>query len=243
MSTPHIPTVLIAGATSSSGVAAARALHDSGARVLAVGTNAARLEERLGFVSERYVTDLGDYAATTALAERIHAEVGAIDGLIHLVGGWRGGKGLGGQSDEDYDFLHRHVVTTLRNTSRAFYQDIADSPVGRLAVVSSTAVQRPSASGANYISVKAAAEAWTMATAGGLRAAQSGHKQDPVPQRSAAVVLVIKAFVDAAAREAEPEKEFTGFTDVADFGSAVAGLFDADAGTLNGTRLSLVPQA
>lgn len=243
MSTTHIPTVLIAGATSSSGVAAARALHDSGARVLVVGTNAARLEERLGFASARYATDLSDYAATAALAERIHTEVGSVDGLIHLVGGWRGGKGLAGQSDEDYDFLHRNVVTTLRNTSRVFYPDIADSPVGRLAVVSSTAVQRPSASGANYISVKAAAEAWTMATAGGLRAAQSGHRQNPVPQHSAAVVLVIKAFVDAAAREQEPGKEFVGFTDVVDFGSAVAGLFDADAASLNGTRLSLVPQA
>lgn len=243
MSTPQPPTVLIAGATSASGVAAAQALHDAGARVLVAGSSAERLADRLPFAAGRYVADLSDPVATTALAERIHAEAGPVDGLIHLVGGWRGGKGLTGQADEDYDFLHRNVVTTLRNTSRAFYPDIVASPVGRLAVVSATAVQRPTGSGANYVAVKAAAEAWTMAAAAGLRAAQSGNKQHPLPQRSAAVVLVIKAFVDAAARQRDPEKDFAGFTDVADFGSAVAGLFDADAASLNGTRLSLVPRA
>ncbi|HXD29448.1 MAG TPA: SDR family NAD(P)-dependent oxidoreductase [Arthrobacter sp.] len=243
MSTAQSPTVLIAGATSASGVAAAQALHDAGARVLVAGTSAGRLAERLPFAAARYVADLADPGATTSLAERIHAEVGPLDGLIHLVGGWRGGKGLAGQSDEDYEFLHRNVVTTLRNTSRAFYADIAASPVGRLAVVSSTAVQRPTGSGANYVAAKAAAEAWTMATAAGLRAAQSGNRQDPVRQHSAAVVLVIKAFVDDAARTREPERGFDGFTDVDDFGRAVAGLFDADAAALNGTRMSLVPRA
>ncbi|WP_417233601.1 SDR family NAD(P)-dependent oxidoreductase [Arthrobacter sp.] len=243
MTTAQSPTVLIAGATSSSGVAAAQALHDAGARVLVVGTSAERLAERLPFASGRYVADLANPAAVDALAGKVHDQFGPLDGLIHLVGGWRGGKGLAGQSDDDYDFLHRNVVTTLRNTSRVFLPDIAASPLGRLAIVSSTAVQRPTASGANYVAVKAAAEAWTMAAAAGLRAAQSGNKKEPVAQHSAAVVLVIKAFVDAAARAQAPERDFAGFTDVADFGSAVAGLFDADAASLNGTRLPLVPRA
>lgn len=243
MSAAQSPTVLIAGATSSSGVAAAQALHDAGARVLVAGTSAERLAERLPFAAGRYVADLSDAAATNALAEQIHTDFGPLDGLIHLVGGWRGGKGLAGQSDEDYDFLHRHVVLTLRNTSRAFFADLSASPVGRMAVVSSTAVQHPTGSGANYVAAKAAAEAWTMAAAAGLRAAQSGNKQSPVAQHSAATVLVVKAFVDAAARSREPARDFTGFTDVSDFGTAVAGLFDADAAALNGTRLSLVPRA
>lgn len=243
MDTQHSPTVLVAGATSSSGIAAAQALHVAGARVLVAGTSAARLEERLPFAAGRYAADLADPDSTAGLAGRIHDEHGPVDGLIHLVGGWRGGKGLAGQSDDDYAFLHRNVVTTLRNTSRAFYADIAASPVGRLAVVSATAVQHPTASGANYVAAKAAAEAWTMAAAAGLRAAQSGNKHHPVPQHSAALILVIKAFVDASARRDDPGNEFAGFTEVADFGSAVAGLFDADAATLNGTRLSLVPRA
>ena len=47
--------------------------------------------------------------------------------LVHLVGGWRGGRGLAGQSDADWEFLHRNIVATLRNTTRAFHEDLAAS--------------------------------------------------------------------------------------------------------------------
>jgi NAD(P)-dependent dehydrogenase (short-subunit alcohol dehydrogenase family) len=234
-------TVLVAGATSASGVAASQALHDAGARVLVAGTDAGRLAERLPFAAGRYVADLADPTSVAGLADRIHAEHGAIDGLIHLVGGWRGGKGLAGQSDEDWGFLLKNVVTTLRNTSRAFYEDLLASERGRLAIVSAAAVQSPTASGANYVAAKAAAEAWTSAVAAGFRAAQSGRKEEPEAQRAAAVVLVIKAFVDDAARAENPGKAFAGFTDVRDFGTAVAGLFGRDAAELNGARISLQP--
>lgn len=235
-------TVLVAGATSAAGVAAAHALHDAGATVLAVGTDAGRLDGRLPFTAGRLVCDLADPPAVSRLAEDVHATHGRIDGLVHLVGGWRGGKGIAGQSDGDWDFLHRNVLTTLRNTSRAFYDDLAHSPRGRLAIVSATAVDRPTASGANYATAKAAAEAWTRAVAAGFNAAQAGKSAEPVPQHSAAAAFVIKAFVDEAARREEPDKTFDGFTDVADFGTAVVGLFEADAALVNGARLSLVPE-
>src|SRR6187549_1374932 len=97
--------VVIAGATSASGLAAARALTDAGARVVAVGRDAEKL--RATTVTLRGVAgslrtevcDLTDEAAVTALADRIHASEGRVDGVLHLVGGWRGGGGLAGQSD------------------------------------------------------------------------------------------------------------------------------------------------
>ncbi|MEE1620127.1 SDR family NAD(P)-dependent oxidoreductase [Zafaria sp. Z1313] len=230
---------LVAGATSASGTAAARALDDAGATVLAAGTDAGRLEGRVPFAAGRYVADLADPDAVAGLARRIHEEHGRLDGLVHLVGGWRGGRGLAGQSDEDWEFLLTHVVTTLRNTSRAFYEDLADSARGRLVIVSASAVEHPTASGANYVAAKAAAEAWVRAVAAGFRAAQSGRRQDPVPQRSAAVVLAIKAFTDAAARAAEPEKSFAGFTDVEDFGRELVRVASGDADGLNGARIDL----
>ena len=87
--TPRL--VLIAGATSASGIACARALTEAGAQVLAVGSNQTRLDERLAFTQARYECDLTDFAAVEALARRIHEDHGPIDSLIHLVGGWRGG--------------------------------------------------------------------------------------------------------------------------------------------------------
>jgi 3-oxoacyl-[acyl-carrier protein] reductase len=176
------------------------------------------------------------------------AETGAaVDGVIHLVGGWRGAKGIPDQSDEDWEFMERGAITTLRNVTRVFYDDLAASDTGRFAMVSSTAVAKPTAGGASYVAAKAAAEAWTLAVADGFHRAQSGRKQDtseqPIPseQHSAAVVFVVKALVDAAMRAKSPDRAFPGFTDVEELAAAAVGLFTSPAADLNGQRLLLVP--
>ncbi|MGL3804863.1 SDR family NAD(P)-dependent oxidoreductase [Paeniglutamicibacter sp. R2-26] len=232
-------TILIAGATSPSGVAAARALCDAGATVLAAGSNAERLAERLPFVHGRYEVDLANHAAVTELHQLIDTERGRIDGLLHLVGGWRGGKGLAGQSDEDAEFLHTQVVTTLRNTTRVFHEDLLASPRGRVAMVTATAVDAPTGSNANYTTAKAGAEAWMRSVAAAMNTAQSGSKTNPEPQRTAAVRWVIKAFSDEATRAANPDRSTAGFTDVEALGAAAVSLFTTDAATLNGARIPL----
>ncbi len=180
--------VVVAGATSASGRAAASVLAGSGARVVAVGRDADKLQQfsaaaELSAVRIE-VCDLADETAVAGLAERVHATDGAVDGLFHLVGGWRGGGGLAGQSDEDYRFLERSF-TALRHVTRAFDADLRASGAGRLAVVSSTAVARPLAGGANYAAVKAATEAWARAVAHGF----AKDARDAGRQVSAASVI------------------------------------------------------
>jgi 3-oxoacyl-[acyl-carrier protein] reductase len=221
-----IPTglrVVVAGASGASGKAVTAALRRAGAEVIAVGSNAERLRQAYGDDDgvATFVCDLADRVAVEGLAADVLARGGA-DGLIHLVGGWRGGKGITGQSDEDWDFLHRNLVTTLRNTTRAFYPQLASSKSGRAVIVSSTAVGSATAGGANYAAAKAAA---------------TGR---PAPARAAAVVLVVKALVDDGMRRAEPEKAFDGFTDVAQLAEAVKNLFGTPAADLNGHRIPLV---
>ncbi|MFF2487877.1 SDR family NAD(P)-dependent oxidoreductase [Microbacterium sp. NPDC058062] len=195
--------VIIAGATSASGLTAARVLRDAGARVVAVGRNEGKLRDLVesletdaaslaGGTAGRVrteVCDLGDEAQVAALADRIHAEDGPVDGVLHLVGGWRGGGGLAGQSDADFRFLEGSL-TALRHVSRAFDADLRASEAGRLAVVSSTAVARPLAGGANYAAVKAATEAWARAVAQGFAkdARDSGK-----PQAAASVIFRVKS--------------------------------------------------
>jgi 3-oxoacyl-[acyl-carrier protein] reductase len=211
--------VLIAGATSTSGDAVARSLVAAGATVLAVGTRAEALDalaEAVPGVDTR-VCDLADRDAVTELAMRIHLTFGAIDGLIHLVGGWRGGGGIPDQSDEDWEFLERGF-RTLRNTSRAFYDDLVASPVGRLAIVSSTAVDRPYAGGADYAAAKAAADAWTRAVAQGFA------KEAP---DAAATVFVVKSLAGLEGR----------------LGEEVVRLFTSEAAAVNGARIALVANA
>ncbi|MFP3466702.1 SDR family oxidoreductase [Leifsonia sp. SIMBA_070] len=210
--------VLIAGATSASGEAVARALTASGARVLAIGTRQEALDALAAAVPgiDTRVCDLADRDAVAELAMRIHLKFGHLDGLIHLVGGWRGGGGFSGQSDEDWEFLERSF-RTLRNTTRVFFEDLVASPAGRLAIVSSTAVEKPYPGGANYAAAKAAADAWVRAIAQGFT------KQAP---QSAASIFVVKTLEGLEAQ----------------LGDEVVALWEADAAAVNGRRLPLEPE-
>lgn len=211
--------VVIAGATSASGLAAARVLVSAGARVVAVGRDADKLEPLTAAGARAEVCDLTDESAVTALAERVHARDGAVDGVLHLVGGWRGGGGLAGQSDEDFRFLEGSL-TALRHVTRAFDADLRASDAGRLAVVSSTAVARPLAGGANYAAVKAATEAWARAVGQGFAksARDGGHALG-----AASVIFRVKAL--------------DGLEDA--LAQRFADLWAVDAATINDTIVEL----
>lgn len=213
-------TVLVAGATSASGHAAVGVLVDAGASVLAAGRDEARLAP-LGALGARVVAvDLAEETSVLAVAERLDAEGVRIDGILHLVGGWRGGGGLLGQSDGDYRALEGGL-TALRHVTRAFWPDLLASPSARTAIVSSTAVARPLAGGANYAAVKAAEEAWARAMAQGFA---KDARDAGAPLRAASVIFRVKAL---AGLEAE-------------LGRAFAALWHADPDTVNDTVIDLV---
>jgi NADP-dependent 3-hydroxy acid dehydrogenase YdfG len=211
--------VLVAGATSTSGHVVARALVDAGARVVAVGHDPAKLEGLAALGASAEACDLTDEAAVLELAGRVHAGPGRVDGVVHLVGGWRGGGGLAGQTDADFRFLERSL-TALRHVSRAFDDDLRASDAARTAMVSSTAVARPLAGSANYAAVKAAGEAWLHAVAQGFAKAARDAGQ---PLRAAAVIFRVSAL---DGREG-------------DLADACVRLWDEDAAALNDRTIEL----
>ncbi|MFK3678124.1 SDR family oxidoreductase [Microbacterium sp. NPDC090218] len=199
--------VLLAGATSAAGLAVTRALHGAGAHVIATGRSADRLRELADAGAQVMVADATSLDEMTAVA----AQIGRVDAVIPLVGGWRGGGGLAGQSDEDFAAL-LPALEAVRATSRAFDSALQASSAGRFAIVSSTAVARPLAGGANYAAVKAASEAWTRAVAQGYAKAA---REAGEPLRAASVVFRAKAL--------DPEA----------LAARILTLWDADAAALN----------
>ncbi|WP_243075574.1 SDR family oxidoreductase [Microbacterium sp. SS28] len=214
-------TLLLAGGTSLAGTVAARAALERGAHVVVAGRDPAKLAalaEELPAV-ETAAVDLTDEAAVRALAGGLRSVGTRVDGILHLVGGWRGGGGLAGQSDEDFRFLERSL-TALRHVTRAFDDDLRESDAARLAIVSSTALDRPLAGGANYAAVKAASEAWTRAVAQGFaKAARDAGR----PLEAASVIFRVKSLDGLEQILAE----------------SFLGLFDADAADVNDTVVTL----
>ncbi|WP_217181149.1 SDR family NAD(P)-dependent oxidoreductase [Streptomyces sp. AC495_CC817] len=206
-------TIVLAGATSDSGLALAQALLTAGARVVATGRTAEKLSPLADAGAEVEVADATSLASMAALAEHL----GAVDGVLPLVGGWRGGGGLAGQSDADFEAL-LPALQAVRATSRAFDGALRSSDSGRFAIVSSTAVARPLAGGANYAAVKAASEGWTRAVAQGYAKAARDAEE---PLRTASVVFRAKAL------------------DPGTLAPAVLALWESDAAALNDRVIDL----
>ena len=113
---------------------------------------------------DTYAVDLLDPEATDGWAAHVAERFGGVDALIHLVGGWRGGKPISEAPVEDDEFLHGLLVRSVQTASRAFLPYLVER-AGRFVIVSSIQAQAPTATNAAYATAKAGAEAWTLALA------------------------------------------------------------------------------
>jgi NAD(P)-dependent dehydrogenase (short-subunit alcohol dehydrogenase family) len=225
--------VAIAGAGGGLGPAVSKRLLDEGATLALAERNpelAGKCRAELNAAEERcdtYAVDLLDADAARGWAEHIRSRFGGIDALVHLVGGWRGGKPIAEAPVEDDEWLHALLVKTVQTATRAFLPHLQQR-AGRFVIVSSAQAQRPTSTNAAYASAKAAAEAWTLATADEL-AASGGT----------ANIVVVNAIVTPQMREENPDKEYRTFTDASQIADAIAFLLGDGGSKMNGQRLSL----
>ena len=237
--------IAVAGAAGPAGRATLLRLAEAGAIVVASDADPTRLAEAVD--AARYAhggatvtgdtVDLLDLAATREWAAKTEKEFGRIDGLVHLVGGWRGSATFAETDLADWDLLEKLLIRTVQHTSLAFHDGLLRSDRGRFLLISAAGASRPTAGNAAYAASKAAAEAWTLALADAFR--KAGGDEGP---KTAAAILIVKALVHDAMRAERPNAKFAGFTDVKELAEAIAGVWDMPAGEVNGKRLWLTPQ-
>jgi NAD(P)-dependent dehydrogenase (short-subunit alcohol dehydrogenase family) len=175
------------------------------------------------------VVDLLDQEATRGWCAGLLERFGRVDGLIHLVGGWRGGEPLHTAPLEDWDLLHGLLIRTVQHTSRAFHDALVASGHGRFVLVSAKQAQAPSNSNAAYAAAKAAAEAWTLALADGFASAGG----------ATANIVVVDAILTPRMREESPGKEFPTFTPAEHIAAAIEFICSDEAAEMNGQRIPL----
>ena len=228
--------IALAGAGGGLGPVVAKRLADAGATLALADRSqdiADGVASDLDLPDERVASsavDLLDEAAANGWAKATEERFGKVDGLVHLVGGYRGGDPIHSFDLADYEFLHDLLVRTLQHASRAFHSALATSDHGRFVLVSSAAAQSPENTNAAYASAKAAAEAWTLALADSFAGT-----------RATANVIVVNAIETPRMREESPETERPTFTPAEDLAEAIAFLCSGAAARMNGQRLSLHP--
>ena len=156
---------VITGATGTAGHAAAKALAERGAKLVLISHDLQKLEplvSSLGLGPERVLAleaNLLDPLQAKSAAGAVAQAFGRVDILLHLVGGWLGGKSLVETPAEDFkEMLDQHVWTTV-HVFQAFVPLMIGHQWGRVMIVSSPVASLPSAGRAAYAAAKAAQEA------------------------------------------------------------------------------------
>src|SRR5262245_15714118 len=136
--------VVITGANGALGNKTARAFASSGHSLTLIGTDQNKLDalvRDLNLPENRFLTlaaDLRDGEAVRSAAEAVSAKFGRVDALIHLIGGWVGGKTLSEASAEDLEsMLGQHVWTTF-HLFQSFAPKLASNGWGRVMIVSAS---------------------------------------------------------------------------------------------------------
>jgi NAD(P)-dependent dehydrogenase (short-subunit alcohol dehydrogenase family) len=228
--------IAIAGAGGGLGPVVSRRLAEAGATLaLADRTqeHADAAKEPLGLPDDRVdarAVDLLDESAANGWAEALTERFGHVDGLLHLVGGYRGGDPIESFDLADYEFLHDLLVRTVQLATRAFHGTLTSSGNGRFVLVSAAAAQNPEATNAAYAMAKAAAEAWTRSLADSF----SGTG-------ATANIIAVNAIETPQMREESPGEKRPTFTPAEHIAEAIAFLCSDAGSRMNGQRLALHP--
>jgi NAD(P)-dependent dehydrogenase (short-subunit alcohol dehydrogenase family) len=223
--------IAVAGGAGNLGPTVVDRLASEGGRLSVCGRDRASLDAlsaEIGHGIDTEVVDLMDAAATKAWADDLAARHGRVDGLVHLVGGWRGGTPIEEAPLEDWDFLSALLVRTLQHATQAFAPHLLASGRARFVLVSTGQAQAPTHPNAVYAAAKAASETWTLALADRFRGTDT-----------TANIVVVGAIVTPAMRAESPEKDFSTFTPAEEIADAIVYLCSNDASSMNGQRLTL----
>ena len=222
----------VAGGAGNLGPTVVRRLAEEGSRTSVCGRDRTSLDALAADIAEPIeidVVDLLDGAATNAWADDLaERHDGRVDGLVHLVGGWRGGMPIEEAPLADWDVLSALLVSTLQHATQAFAPYLLASGRGRFVIVGAGQAQSPTHPNAAYASAKAAADTWTLALADRFKG--SG---------ATANIVVIGAIVTEEMRAESPDKDFSTFTPSEEIAEAIAYLVSDDAASMNGQRVTL----
>jgi NAD(P)-dependent dehydrogenase (short-subunit alcohol dehydrogenase family) len=223
--------IAVSGGAGNLGPTVVRRLAEEGALACVCGRHQDALDELASEIEpaiETDVVDLLDPEATRAWAANLAERHGKVDGLAHLVGGWRGGMPIEEAPLADWDDLSALLVRTLVHATQAFAPHLIASGHGRFVDISTGQAQEPTHKNAVYAAAKAAAETWTLALADRFKGTGA-----------TANIVVVGAIVTPAMRTEEPDKDFSTFTPAEEIAEAVVYVSSDAAPSMNGRRLTL----
>ena len=225
---------VITGATGVLGSTLTHALAARSANLALVDIDPTRLDtlaKSLSLPGSRLfmqVVNLLDPLETKSAAEAVVAKFGRIDILLHVVGGWTGGKSLFDASAGDLTFMLNQHVWTSFNVIQSFTPHLVSNHWGRIVMVSSPYAARPNAKGGPFAVGKAGQEALMLTLSQELKG--TGVTANLLQART----IDIKREKMSA-----PSAENAAWTTPEEITSIILYLLSDEAGTINGAKIPL----
>lgn len=205
---------LVTGAAQGIGEAVVRALSAQGATVAAVDKQAEPLERLCGAMAgqgarvKAYPLDLKDHTAVPQVVERVEAELGPIDILVHAAGVLRTGE-LISYTDEDWNELLAVNVSGVFHLSRAVSTRMIPRRRGAIITVSSNAAAVPRMGMGAYATTKAAVTMLTKCLA--LELAEHGIRCNIVSPGSTDTPMLRGMWQDEQGKQATLDGSLSAF--------------------------------
>jgi len=225
---------VITGATGGLGSIVARELAAHGVNLALLDIDPVRLEtltKNLALSDSRLLfrtVNLLDPAETESAAEAVVAKFGQIDILLHVVGGWTGGKTLLEAPADDLAFMLNQHVWTSFNVIQAFIPHIVRNGWGRVVMITSPYAARPNAKGGPYAVGKAGQEALMLTLSQELKGTGV-----------TANLLQAKTIDVKREKISTPSDDNSTWTTPEELTAGILYLLSDEAGTINGAKLPL----
>ncbi len=226
--------VVITGATGGLGKIAARFFGQAGYRLALFSTNLEKLNQLahdLNLSQENYLIGSFDFREPDSAQQALQMtfeRFGRVDILLHLMGGWTGGKPLPEiATDQLKTMLEQHTWSTFY-ILKAFTPHFVNNGWGRIIVISSPNASDPSAKSAPYSAGKAAQEALVLVQAQELKGTGV-----------TANIIRVKAIDVNHDKWLNPTKENQSWATPEEITQMMAYLCTDEAGLLNGAKIPL----
>jgi NAD(P)-dependent dehydrogenase (short-subunit alcohol dehydrogenase family) len=225
---------VITGATGGLGSVITQELADRGVNLALLDRETEKLltlNKNLNLPNSRSFTrtlDLLDPLETKASADEVVAKFGRIDILLHLVGGWTGGKSILEASSEDLKFMLDQHVWTSFNVAQSFVPYLIRNGWGRVIMITSPFASHPNALGGPYAIGKSGQEALMLTLSQELKGTGV-----------TANLLQAKTIDIKHQKKSTPSLENAFWTVPEELAAAIIYLLSEEAGTVNGAKIPL----
>jgi NAD(P)-dependent dehydrogenase (short-subunit alcohol dehydrogenase family) len=227
-------TAVITGATGGLGSYAAQTLAKSGFSLTLLDRHPDRLASLVKSISlpdSRILAqniDLLNPIETAAAAEATVTKFGKVDVLLHLIGGWTGGKKLVEATTDDLEFMLNQHVWSSFHIIKAFVPYLVQNGWGRVIMITSPSASRPGSKGGPYAAGKAGQEALMMTLAQELKGTGV-----------TANLIQVKTIDVKGEKISAANAENASWSTPEEITASILYLISDEAGTVSGARLPL----